>query len=306
MINLASYDFVDFGCSGGNSIRFGIEQLGARHGLGLDIDPLKVAAAREAGFDAEVADITTLDPEKVGNTRFAILSHFLEHLPGRREAQQVIAAACRVSEQFVFVRQPYFDADGHLFSRGLKLYWSDWTGHPFHITSLDLYGFFRDLQARGAVTRFIIFFRSSIEDPLHPALHPIASPIDQHEWEGLRHKAKPDGLLDFPVYTECGAIAITGAGDLDARLADYLQSCVIAFDSDAPDTAAPSLRSSFEATDFAENGSRACLRISQLERRIAEQEAEIAALRSSRSWRLTAPMRRLFRTGRRFLAGSSN
>ncbi len=58
-IELSAYDFVDFGCSYGESIAFCKDQLGEHRGLRLDFDPKKVDAARAAGCDAEVAGITT-------------------------------------------------------------------------------------------------------------------------------------------------------------------------------------------------------------------------------------------------------
>jgi hypothetical protein len=34
----------------------------------------------------------------------------------------------------LIIQGPYFDADEHLKSYGLKFYWSDWPGHPCHLT----------------------------------------------------------------------------------------------------------------------------------------------------------------------------
>ena len=50
-IDLAPYDFVDFGCSSGGSIKFAMERLGGVNGIGVDLDPeyLKAHAARPRG-----------------------------------------------------------------------------------------------------------------------------------------------------------------------------------------------------------------------------------------------------------------
>ena len=53
----ADYDFLDFGCSKGGSMEFAQATFGGR-GLGLDIDPAKVAASKAAGFDAAVQDVS--------------------------------------------------------------------------------------------------------------------------------------------------------------------------------------------------------------------------------------------------------
>ncbi len=45
-VDLSAYDFVDFGCSSGDSIAFGKNHLGGHRGLGRDINPNKVGAAR--------------------------------------------------------------------------------------------------------------------------------------------------------------------------------------------------------------------------------------------------------------------
>src|SRR5215470_13328342 len=53
-------DFLDFGCSRGGSLRVAAALFGGQNGLGVDIDPAKVAAAQEAGAAAIVADATAL------------------------------------------------------------------------------------------------------------------------------------------------------------------------------------------------------------------------------------------------------
>jgi hypothetical protein len=230
-INLSAYDFVDFGCSAGGSIAFARDHLGGRRGLGLDISPKKVEAAKAAGFDAEVADVTKLDPQETGTVRFAIMSHFLEHLPGRDTAQACIKSACDIAEDFVLIRQPYFDANGYLFSLGMKLYWSDWTGHSYHMQSIELHNVLSRLNDQHKILRFLIFFRSEIKDSSHAAVHPLSSPVDQHQWNPQLHNPKPDYKFTFPVYGETGAIILPKRDILDDHVDAFLRSCMIAFDS---------------------------------------------------------------------------
>jgi len=231
-IDLTAYDFVDFGCSTGESIAFGIAQLGGSRGLGLDLNPEKVAIAREAGYDAEVADVTALDPKSMGTVRFVIMSHFLEHLSGYECAQACIQSACRIAEEFVFVRQPYFDADGYLFSLGLKLYWSDWAGHPYHMTSLELYKILATLRDEGTISRFVIFCRSRIKDSNHPAIHPITSPRDQHEWEMQMHGPKGFHEFEYPIFGETFAVIIKDPSRINERPFELLKCGTLLFDSD--------------------------------------------------------------------------
>jgi SAM-dependent methyltransferase len=231
VIDLSKYDFVDFGCSAGGSIAFGRDCLGGRNGLGVDINPEKVAAARAAGLSAEVADVTKLDPREVGAVRFVIMAHFLEHLPGRNAAQACILSACKVADEFVFIRQPYFDADGYLFSLNLKLYWSDWRGHPNHMTSLDFHNALDPLLKAGKISRYLLFFRTKIENSHDPAVHPISSPINQQKWDSETHDSKPACEFSFPVFVETGAIIIKKSREIDSRVERFLRSCHIAFDS---------------------------------------------------------------------------
>ena len=232
-IDLSAYDCVDFGCSGGDSIAFCKEQLGGQRVLGLDLNPNKVAVARAAGFDAEVADLAEPSLEILGNVRFVTMSHFLEHLPGRKQAELCIQSSCRIADEFVFIRQPYFDADGYLFSLGLKLYWSDWVGHPYHMTSLDLYTISRQLLREEKIWRFLIFVRSQIKDSHHAAIHPIVSPSDQHQWDPDTHDPKPQHEFILPVFRETGAILLTTRSRvMSDEVMAWLLSCTTVYDSD--------------------------------------------------------------------------
>ncbi|MCH9052354.1 MAG: methyltransferase domain-containing protein, partial [Proteobacteria bacterium] len=206
-INLAGYDFLDFGCGAGGSIELGRIRFGGHRGLGLDIKPGKVAAAREAGYDAQVCDVTSLTshPDSV---RFVLLSHFLEHLPSLADAKRCLFAACMAAREFVYVCQPYFDADGYLFDKGLKLYWSDWTGHPNRMTSLELYCCIRDIASSVPIQQFAIYRRGKITDSHETVIHALASPVDQHDWQATTHPEKPPTPFNYPVYKELGALIV--------------------------------------------------------------------------------------------------
>lgn len=110
------FDFLDFGCGNGGSLRFGKDVLNGKRGLGLDIDKNKVMSAIKAGYDVLHFDVTKLI--QVPNcVRFVIMHHFLEHLSGYRDASKCIKAACVAAREFVYIRQPWFDSDG----KGIKI-----------------------------------------------------------------------------------------------------------------------------------------------------------------------------------------
>ena len=203
-------DFFDFGCGAGVRLEFGQRVLGGKEGLGIDVSPKKIAQAREAGWRAMLFDIDKIPDHKL--VRFTLLSHFLEHVADLAAVRRYIQKACRVSTQFVLIKQPYFDADGHLLKHGLKTFWSDWHGHPNMMSTMSLYQILRDLRAAGHLARFSIHARERILSSADPRIHPLQSPIDQHQYDPARHPSKPPEIaFDVPVYYETVAF-ITMAG----------------------------------------------------------------------------------------------
>jgi SAM-dependent methyltransferase len=224
----AGFDFLDFGCSSGGSIAWAKKTLGAKRGLGIDIDKAKVEAARAAGCDAVLFDIMDIPATKLVD--FTLLSHFLEHVPNTLQAAEFIKRACQVSREFVLIKQPYFDADGALFLKGLKLYWSHWRGHRYTMSSLNLYCVLAGLQQSGAIEGFSIHHRDPIHSSDDPAIHPIESPIDQHAYDPARHPPKRSVSFDFPVFKETVAIAWIERGS-GRDLLKKLKSPTLVFDS---------------------------------------------------------------------------
>ena len=192
------YDFLDFGSSEGGSLRLAKSKLGGVRGIGIDRSIEKVRIARAKGFNVIEADALDLHgyPDAVS---FVVMNHFLEHLPGTKEAKQCIEAASVVARDFIFIKHPWFDLDGELFRRGLKLYWSDWRGHPNHLTTLELHECISGIQG---VDRWAIYGRDRIFDSIHSAVHPVQSPDEQHAWNTNTHPPKPAVEFDFPVYRE--------------------------------------------------------------------------------------------------------
>ncbi len=205
IVDLKGFDFIDFGCSAGGSIDWARKRFGGRRGLGVDISPDKVAAARAAGYEAMLADGARLD-QFTGKVRFATMIHFLEHLPSIEAARKVVATALSISRDFLYVRQPWFDSDGGLMRRGLKLYWSHWRGHPLPMTSLQAYALFEELRRARRCARFAIYGRGAIASSDDPAVLPLTAPSDSHQYEPARDGPKPSITLDG-VFTELVVIA---------------------------------------------------------------------------------------------------
>lgn len=192
-INLEAYDYVDFGCSNGGSMEFAQRHLKGQRGLGIDIDEQKVSAAKSKGYEAQIGDLTKLQ-QFCGHVRFSTIVHFLEHVPSTTTAHQILHTASSISEEFVFIRQPWFDSDGILAPLKLKLYWSDWTGHTNHMTSLQLYTSLMQLFNEGLVKQFAIFGHYALKDTSDPCLIPLNEKRNSHHYNPSEHGVKQMGM----------------------------------------------------------------------------------------------------------------
>jgi SAM-dependent methyltransferase len=232
MQQFADYDFLDFGCSKGGSIEFAKETFGGR-GLGLDIDPAKVEQSKAAGFEAIVQDCSQLDPKTMGQVRYVIMSHFLEHVPSIDDVRKIIGSACRVSREFVLIQQPWFDADPYLFDLGLKAYWSSWKCHLNHMTRLEMLNVLRDVAPKTGAKRFLIGARHPILSSDAPEIHPLLSPIQHAGWSLEAHGEKPTIQFDQLVFRDLFAVILMEGDEPNPELARYMQKRggVIFFDS---------------------------------------------------------------------------
>lgn len=191
-LRAGEFAFLDFGCSNGGSIGLATKLFGASPGLGIDIDKVKVAASTAAGYDAIVYNIHDLPSKPL--VRFTVMMHFLEHIPSTIDVKAFIRKGIAMSREFVFIRQPYFDADGFLFDKKLKLYWSDWHGHPNAMTSLEFYSILQELHKRNLIGDFSICASGPVRSSSDRTIHPIGSPRDQQHYDPKQHPAKEDGI----------------------------------------------------------------------------------------------------------------
>ena len=216
-IREGGYDHIDFGCSKGGSLTLARDQFGGKRGLGIDIDPAKIEQTHAAGFDALAFNIHDIPDEKL--VRFVILSHFLEHVPNPSDVQAFIKKACAIATDFVFIQQPCFDADGYLTGLGLKVFWSDWRGHPNPMSSLELWRMVRNLQRANVPATFSLHLRGLVTDSADPSIHPLASPVDQHGYDPAKHPPKPKAIaFSQPVFKETLCVISLGNTDHAAIL----------------------------------------------------------------------------------------
>ena len=161
------------------------------------MDLKKVAAMRESGYECIQGDVARLDLPS-NSVRFVVMSHFLEHLPGLETVAQALRSAAETASDFLFIQGPYFDADEYLKERGLKFYWSDWHGHPCHLTTRQL----RDIMASLGLENYVMMGREKATDSSDPTIHPLNSPIDQHAYDPEVHPDKPYITFQQPLYKE--------------------------------------------------------------------------------------------------------
>jgi len=193
---LEQYDFIDFGCSQGGSLAFAKRYLGGTRGFGIDIDPAKVALTRSTGYDAAQGDLTDLRlPDACVD--FVIISHMLEHLPDEATCRAVLASAVRVARKFVYVQGPWFDADRYLALLGLKMTWSDWSGHTLHVTSHMLGRMLAELGREEAS----LFGRKIVANSDDPVILPAQAPRNCQRY-ALEHGWKPAVAFNRQVFRD--------------------------------------------------------------------------------------------------------
>jgi SAM-dependent methyltransferase len=230
-INLDNYDFLDFGCSSGGSLDYYAKIFSAKKGgLGIDKDPKKITRARRSGHDVIQCDIAKLDVE--GNVRFVVMSDFLEHIPDLKTVTLIIWKAVSISKEFVFIRQPYFDADPYLFQLQLKFFWSDWEGHPNRMTTIEFHNIIKELFNKGAIKRFSFYGRKKVKSSYDSSIHSIWSPQNQHEWKKKEHPFKQLIRFECDVFKQL-VVVIDINGESTQMIEDRMPDMIKLYNSSA-------------------------------------------------------------------------
>jgi len=227
ILDSGHYDFLDFGCSNGGSLKYGLEVMGAKRGIGIDLDERKVQSTRAAGYEAICADAAAL-VSNVGAVSFALMFHFLEHLPGQRTATSCIRSACLAARDFVLIRQPWFDSDAWLFANGLKLYWSDWHGHS---NKMGLLEFQRAIRDANVPCRYRLYGRKPIRTSDAAAVHPVGAPKDQQKYQAELHGTKPSIEIGSPTFHEVACIILRSEHLSFPDVEKYLNDSMLLFEA---------------------------------------------------------------------------
>lgn len=188
------FDFIDLGSSTGGSIAFCTKRFGAERGLGIDLDPNKVARARDAGVEAVRADATDLRLYK--RVRFVSMLDFLEHLPSPQVVEAILAQAAEAATDFLFIRHPSFEGEGLIEMLGVRQYWWHWSGHTCHIRISD----YCEMFERLGLMQYCIRFHGLVQTMEHESLVPLSAPVNTHAYDPERHEPKPIVDLPYPIW----------------------------------------------------------------------------------------------------------
>jgi len=207
LLKLGKVDFIEMGASDGRYFRqllliFGHLKTPVKIGIGVDNDPVKVLAAQKKGFRCILGDITNLELGKK-KVRFCSMSHVLEHLPNLESAELAIKSAIEISKDFIFIQGPFFDEDKYLESKKLRFFWSNWVGHPLHLSSDMLIGIFDKL----GVNDYRIYVRIPIKDSSDPSIHSLKSRRNQFDFDPKVHPPKAQVTFTRPLWREIVAFA---------------------------------------------------------------------------------------------------
>ena len=195
--DLRDFDFLDFGTGNGRCIDFAKFCLGGRRGLGIEKKRESAERLRNSGYACTHGDVTSLAFPRDA-VRFVTMSHFLEHLPDASAVRDAVEAGATAASDFLFIQGPWFDSDEYLKDLGLKLYWSDWHGHPCHLTTHQLREILQDL----GLADHVFLSGTRIRNSRDRAVHPLESPPEQHDYVKAIHPEKPFVRFDVDVYRE--------------------------------------------------------------------------------------------------------
>lgn len=194
-VDWSRFDFIDLGCSRGNSLRYCMSRFGARAGIGVDLNGSRVEQVRASGLDAVRADARALkDVDK--QVRFVSMMDFLEHLPGLKAVEAVIGSCAQAATDFLFIFHPSFEGEEYLPHLGLRQSWWDWRVHTAHIHLDDYCGMFDRLGLRQYFIRPV----KRIRDSSHDSILPVSAEPNQSRYDPERHDPKPAVEFAHPLW----------------------------------------------------------------------------------------------------------
>jgi 2-polyprenyl-3-methyl-5-hydroxy-6-metoxy-1,4-benzoquinol methylase len=184
--------FLDVGAKAGGSMLFASDKhnVPVENGVGIDLRERFLQEARKKRLNVLKMNALELG-FKDKAFEFAYMLDFLEHLKSQDEAARAISETQRVTKKFIFIENPNFEYTEYLRNLDLKFYWSDWTGHPFHITKESRDNILQGLHLK----EFQIKKALTIHDSFHKEIVPISAPRDTTKYD--EQQLGPKKLFHF-------------------------------------------------------------------------------------------------------------
>ncbi len=157
--------------------------------------PEWIKEATANGYDAICADVLKLDFPK-NSFRYISMMDFLEHMPTKETAFEVLRNCKEWAREFFFIHHPSFEDIGYLKKLGLKIDWTDGYDHNCPLTLSELKAMFKKL----GLNDFTIEAKLPMLDSSETHIIPIDSPYDTHLYSkelGPKRQVK----FDHPVYS---------------------------------------------------------------------------------------------------------
>jgi SAM-dependent methyltransferase len=190
------YAFIDLGCGTGSSIDHCQRRFNATPGLGIDYTKTEVLSARAQGYAVYWCNFLdqSLPSRCVG---FVSMLDTLEHLPADISINEVLAHVAKAARDFLFIRHPSFEPDdiAQLEALGLKIGWTDWTGHSNPMSVADFRHAFETLGWRD----YVIIPHMFLDDTSSEHIVPIECPTDTTRYDVAIHRSKPFSRFERPI-----------------------------------------------------------------------------------------------------------
>lgn len=304
LISKYNIDFFDFGCSHGEGLLW-TQNITGTNGFGFDIDSNKLESASGKGVFCTSFDILKLQDDKL--VSFTTIFHMLEHLYSVHEAELFIRKACMISIDNVFIKQPFFDADAWLFSQGLKTFYSHWSGHRNKMNTPDFYNILKRLMDQKLIKSFAIAYKKPIKNTDDEIIHSLDSPIDSMRYDKKIHPQKPVNVsINYPVFYEIMAVLdVSNKGY--GKLWSILKPDYVIYDSKKDRILFPYIdnvniernKIIYNNIDIIEPSKD--VSFLDKERAIVGYREELYSVYTSKSWRYTAPLRKIGRCVKKIL-----
>ena len=131
----------------------------------------------------------------------------LEHLPGEEDAIELLEKLRVAARDFMVIRHPSFEQREYLAELGLKMTWTDWTGHP----NMMKISAFRRAFACINLKSYVVKPNMPAMDSSVPWIVPLNAPVDTIAYSEAAHGPKRLIEFDRPVWGKYDIFVSTNA-----------------------------------------------------------------------------------------------